>query len=169
MFIALYFKRWHMECLFQWTTNHIGGVRVSVFLSSAEDRRFERRSGQIKDNKNSICCFSNKHSALRSKNKHELDGSKNNVSEWSDMSMKIQLSVVSLLRGSSYIVKATVLLHKKSLAAPSNEQWPLMVVGKIVRICAFYIWYIISNLLSSWIYTWNSTHLTITNSRSAHN
>ena len=48
------------------------------------------------------------------------------------------------LRGSSCTVKATVLVHKKQPAAPPNEEWPLMVVGKqfpnlwiIYMICYF--------------------------------
>jgi hypothetical protein len=48
--------------------NRIGGVMVSVFSSSAVDRGFEPRSGQAKDYKISICCFSAKHTALRRKN-----------------------------------------------------------------------------------------------------
>jgi hypothetical protein len=38
---------------------------VSVLASSAVDREFETRSGQTKDNKIGICCFSAKHAALR--------------------------------------------------------------------------------------------------------
>jgi len=36
----------------------IGGVIVSVLASSAVDRGFEPGSGQTKDNKIGICCFS---------------------------------------------------------------------------------------------------------------
>jgi hypothetical protein len=50
-------------------TNRIGGVMVSVLASSAVDRGFEPRSGQTKDYKIGICCFSAKHAALRRKNK----------------------------------------------------------------------------------------------------
>jgi hypothetical protein len=42
---------------------------VSVLASSAVDRGFEPRSGQTKDYKIGICCFSTKHAALRIKNK----------------------------------------------------------------------------------------------------
>ena len=59
---------------------------VSVFTSSAVDRGFEPRSGQTKDYKIGICCFSAKHAALRRKSKHWLARNQNNVSEWSDMS-----------------------------------------------------------------------------------
>jgi hypothetical protein len=36
---------------------------VSVLVSSAVDRGFEPQSGQTKDYKISICCFSAKHAA----------------------------------------------------------------------------------------------------------
>jgi hypothetical protein len=41
-----------------------GGVMVSVLASSAVDHGFEPRSGQTKDYKIGICCFSAKHAAL---------------------------------------------------------------------------------------------------------
>jgi hypothetical protein len=53
--------------------NLIGGVMVSMFTSSAVDRRFET-------SKVSICFFSAKHAALRSKNKYWLLLNQNNVS-----------------------------------------------------------------------------------------
>ena len=40
---------------------------VSVLASSAVDREFVSRSGQIKDYDIGICCFSAKHAALRKK------------------------------------------------------------------------------------------------------
>ena len=40
---------------------------VSVLALSAADRVFEPRSGQTKDYKIGICCFSSKHAALRRK------------------------------------------------------------------------------------------------------
>ena len=42
---------------------------ASVLASSAVDRGFESRSGQTKDYEIGICCFSDKHAALRRKNK----------------------------------------------------------------------------------------------------
>ena len=65
--------------------NRIGGLMVSVLVSSAEDRGFEPRSGQTKDYKIGICCFSAKHASLRRKSKDWLSRNQNNVSEWSDM------------------------------------------------------------------------------------
>ena len=44
--------------------NRISGVMVSMLASSAVDRGFEPRSGQAKDYKIGICCFSAKHAAL---------------------------------------------------------------------------------------------------------
>ena len=68
--------------------NCIGGVMVSVLDSSAVDRGFELRSIQTKDYKICICCFSSKHAALRSKSKDGLARNENNVSEWSDTSIR---------------------------------------------------------------------------------
>ena len=48
---------------------HIGGVMVIVLTSSAVDRGFEPRSGQIKEDKIGICCSSAKHAVLRRKSK----------------------------------------------------------------------------------------------------
>ena len=77
--------------------NRIVGVMVSVLASSAVDRGFDPRSGQTKDYKIGICCFSAKHAALRRKSKDWLARNQNNVSEWSDMSthgLLFQLSVL---------------------------------------------------------------------------
>jgi hypothetical protein len=65
--------------------NRIGGVMISMLASSAVDHGFKPRSGQTKDYKIGICCFSAKHAALRRKSKDWLDRNQNNVSEWSDM------------------------------------------------------------------------------------
>ena len=64
---------------------------VSVLASSAVDRGFEPRSGQTKDYKICICCFSAKHAALRRKIKDWLARTRDNVSEWCDMSTRGQL------------------------------------------------------------------------------
>ena len=61
---------------------------VSVLASSSVDRGFEQRSGQTKDYKIGICCFSAKHAALRRKSKDWLARNQNNVSEWGDMSIR---------------------------------------------------------------------------------
>ena len=57
------------------------GVMVSVLASSAVDRGFEPRSGQAKDDKIGICCFSVDHAALRRNNKDCLARNQYNVSE----------------------------------------------------------------------------------------
>ena len=54
---------------------------VSVLASSAVDRGFEPRSGQTKDYKIGMCCFSAKHAALRRKGKEWLARNQNNVTE----------------------------------------------------------------------------------------
>ena len=44
--------------------NCIGGVLVSVLVSSAVDRVFEPQYGQTKGYNIDICCFSGKHTTL---------------------------------------------------------------------------------------------------------
>ena len=61
---------------------------VSALASSVVDRGFEPWSGQTKDYKIGMCCFSAKHAALRSKSKDSLARNQNNVCEWSDMSIR---------------------------------------------------------------------------------
>ena len=61
---------------------------VGVLTSSVVDRGFDSRSGQTKDYKIGICCFSAKHVALRRKSKDWFAQNQNNVSEWSDMSTR---------------------------------------------------------------------------------
>jgi hypothetical protein len=66
--------------------SHIGGVMVCVLVSIVVDRGFELRSGQTKDYKIGICCFSAKHAALRRKSNDWLARNQSNVSDWSDTS-----------------------------------------------------------------------------------
>ena len=61
---------------------------VSMFASSAVVRGFEPQSGQTKDYKIGICCFSAKHAALWRKSKNWLVRNQDNVSEWGDMSTR---------------------------------------------------------------------------------
>ena len=68
--------------------NYIGSVMVSVLASSAIDCGFEPRSGQTKEYKMGIRCFSAKNAALRRKSKDWLARNQNNVSEWSDISTR---------------------------------------------------------------------------------
>jgi hypothetical protein len=89
-----------------WSYNRIGGVMVSKLASSAVDRGFEPRSGQTKEYKFGIFCFSAKHAALRRKSNVWLSRNQDNMCEWGDMSIrglllqwastikKIQLSVL---------------------------------------------------------------------------
>ena len=80
---------YNLPCCLQWW-ERIGGVMVSVLSSSVvdRDREFESRLGQTKDYKICICCFSDKHVALRRKTKCWLARNQNNVSEWSDISIR---------------------------------------------------------------------------------
>jgi hypothetical protein len=61
---------------------------ISGLALSAVDGEFEPRSGQAKDYKIGICCFSAKHIALRRKSKDWSARNQNNVFEWSDMSIR---------------------------------------------------------------------------------
>jgi hypothetical protein len=63
-------------------------IYTCVLAPSAVDRGFEPRSGQTKDDKIGICCFSTKHAALRRKSKDWLARNQNNVPEWGDMSIR---------------------------------------------------------------------------------
>ena len=60
---------------------------VSVLASNAIDCVFEPRSGQTKDYKIGISCFSAKHASLRRKSKNWLAWNQDNVSEGGDMSI----------------------------------------------------------------------------------
>ena len=97
---------------------------VSVLTSSVVDRGFETRSGQTKDYKIGICCFSAKHTALRRNSKDLFAQNQNNVTEWSEMStrerlfqstgtIKIQLSV--LVKNKADLV---IISLKNSLFSP---------------------------------------------------
>ena len=57
---------------------------VSMLVSSVVDRGFKSWSGQAKDYKISICCFSTKYVALKRKSKDWLAQNQDNVSEWSE-------------------------------------------------------------------------------------
>ena len=61
---------------------------VNILASSVVDRGFEPRSGQAKDYKIGICCFSAMHAALKRNSKDWLAWNRNNMSEWSDMSTR---------------------------------------------------------------------------------
>ena len=69
------------------SSTFIFSLMVTALGSDAVDREFEPRSVQTKDYKVGICCFSDKHTALRRKNKCSLARNKDNASEWGDMSI----------------------------------------------------------------------------------
>ena len=86
----LTYKKDHIWIIVE-NSNHTRGLMVSVLASSALDRGFEPRSGQTKDYKIGICCFSAKHASLMRKSKDWLVRNQDNVSEWGDMSSSGQL------------------------------------------------------------------------------
>ena len=59
-----------------------------MLTSSVVDRGFEPRSGQTKDYKIGIYCFSAKHAAVKSNNKDWLARNQDNVFECGDMSIR---------------------------------------------------------------------------------
>ena len=58
-------------------------------MSNAVGRAFYPRSGQTKDYKIGICCFSTKYVALRRKSKDWLARNQDIVSKWGYMSIAI--------------------------------------------------------------------------------
>jgi hypothetical protein len=92
---------------------------VSALASSAVDRGLEPRSGQTKDYEIGICCFSDKHAALRRKSKDGLARYQNNMSECGDMPtrgllfqwasiMKIQRSVLVQYKADLIIISLKI-------------------------------------------------------------
>ena len=77
--------------------NRISGVMVSVSFSNAVDHGFEARSGKTQDYKIGICCFSAKLAAFWKTSKDWLAQNLDNVSKWSDMSIRGIVVSVSVL------------------------------------------------------------------------
>ena len=79
-----------MSLFLTFLCQHTGimGVMVSFFALSLVDHGFEPWSGQAKDCKIGICCFSAKHAALRSKSIDWLAQNQDNVSKSSNMSIR---------------------------------------------------------------------------------
>jgi hypothetical protein len=69
---------------------------VSVLASSAVDRGFDPRSGQTKDYKIGVCCFSSKRAALRRKSKDWLARNQDNVPENASSAFCTGLGVINL-------------------------------------------------------------------------
>ena len=67
-------------------TNRIDGVMV--IISSVVDPVLAPISGQTKNYKIDICCFSANHAAFRRKSKEWLARNQDNVSAWGDMSIR---------------------------------------------------------------------------------
>jgi hypothetical protein len=67
---------------------------VIVLTSSVVVRGFDPRSGQTKDYRICISCFSAKHAVLRRKGKDWLARNQDNVSEWGDMSIQFNSNIL---------------------------------------------------------------------------
>jgi hypothetical protein len=99
-------------------------VIFSVLVARAVDRGFETRSGQTKDYKIGICCFSAKHAALRRKIKDWLAGNQDNVSERGDMSTNGLLfqcaSIIQIWLSVLFLYKADLIIFslKINLLSP---------------------------------------------------
>ena len=106
-------------------------------MVSAVDHGFESRSGQTKDYKIGMCCFSAKHAALRSKSKDWLAGNQINVSEWSDM------STLGLL----FQWASTTKIQRRVLVL--NEAVLIIISLKINLFSPWYIWQIAELALSN--------------------
>jgi hypothetical protein len=61
---------------------------ASMLTSSAVDRGVNFLSGQTKDYKIGICCFSAKHAVFRSKSKDWFSQNQVYVSKWNDLSTR---------------------------------------------------------------------------------
>jgi hypothetical protein len=120
--------------------NRISGVMISLLSLSAVDRGFEPRSGQTKDNKIDICCFSAKYTALKRKSKYWLVGNQDNVSEWGNMSIRALL----FQWASTIRIKTSVLVYYKV---------DIILIALNI------------NLFSPW-YSWNIAELTLNNNPS---
>jgi hypothetical protein len=89
---------------------------VRVFASCAVDHEFKARSGQTKDYKNGICCFSTKHAVLRRKSKDWLARNQDNQGDMSICRLlfksasttKIQLSVLVLYKVGLIFISSNV-------------------------------------------------------------
>jgi hypothetical protein len=123
-----------------------------MLASSAADRGFKPQSGQTKDYKIGICCFSAKHPALRSRNKDWLARNLDYVSEWGDMSthgllfqwastIKIQLSMLVWYKADLIIISLKINLFSPwfigkfaELALNSNQSLTHMDINELMKI-----------------------------------
>ena len=121
----------------QTRSNRIGGALVRILFSTTVGRGFEPRYDKMKDYKIGICCFSAKHVVLRRNSKDWLARNQDNVSEWSDMSIR------GLWAGTIEIQLGVLVWYKVDI---------IIISLKI-------------NLLSWW-YNWKIAELTLNNNRS---
>ena len=103
--------------------------------SCVVDCRFEPWSGQTKDYKICICCFSAKHAAFRSKSKNWLVRNQDNVSEWGDISLSVDCCF------SEYRVDLTIISLKINLFSPYtyylnkeiHQRYPLKITSNFQK------------------------------------
>ena len=115
LFVLLYFFLWPLYCLSffdirlltplvssnssSYNINYLHNWKILViflslflwhaFFMTVVDRGFAPRTGQTKDYKIGICCFSSKHAALRRRGKEWLARNQDIMSEWSDISIRL--------------------------------------------------------------------------------
>ena len=121
---------------FSYSLDHLSGVMGRVQTSSAVDYG----SGQTKQYKIGICCFSTRHAALKSKGKYQLAWDQDNVSEGSNYKKKYQtekypgnvapfISQENLKSHGSMVYIIPVLFSLNYLS------FPLMYLNKIDTYC----------------------------------
>jgi len=121
--------------MFRVTYHCIGAVMVSVLASSAVILELEHQSGQTKDYKIGICCFSAKHAALRKKSKDWLARNQDNVFEWGDIS--IHIPVLLFQWASTIKIQLSMLVEYKasliiiSLKINLFSQWSTWKIGEL--------------------------------------
>jgi hypothetical protein len=125
---------------------HVGGVMGSILVSREVNRGFEPWSGQTKDYKAGICCFSAKHTPIKRKSKDWLALNQANVSEWGNMSIrvllfqwprtiKIQLSVLVYCKADLIII-----ISVKSNLFSSWYSWKIAELGLHYRSLTITLW-----------------------------
>ena len=138
--------------------NCIRGVMVSVLALSVVDRGLDPRSGQTKDYKIGICCFSAKHTALRRKNKDWLSRNQDNVSKWHDMStrellflwastIKIQLRCWSSTKLDLIIISLNINLFWKIAELALNNNHSLTLMAAVVDFQCIWFHFVLVNIL----------------------
>ena len=129
---------------FVWRGNHIGGVTISVLVSSAVDRGFDLRTGQtihywiFYTCLSPSCCFSAKHATLRKRNKDWLARNQDKASKWGDMA----------IRGLLYQWASTIKKNPTKRVGPA-QRGLIIISLKINLFSPWYSWTIAELALNS--------------------